>query len=42
MLKWAYPLLKMRFFVLPIFSGAIMDEYLMFWVVDAGVAGIHQ
>ena len=33
---------KMRFFVLPIFDGVIMDSHPIFWVVDAGVAGIHH
>ena len=32
----------MRFFILPIFDGIIMDGYPIFWVVDAGVAGIHH
>ena len=29
-------------FVLPIFNRVIMDEHPIFWVVDAGAAGIHQ
>ena len=28
----------MRFFVLPIFDGVIMDGHPIFWAVDAGIA----
>ena len=31
----------MRIFVLPIFDGVIMDGHPIFWVVNAGVAGIY-
>ena len=33
---------KMKFFVLYVFDGVIMDGRPIFWVVDAGVAGIHH
>ena len=33
---------KDEIFVLPIFDGVIMDGHPIFWVVDAGVAGIHH
>ena len=32
----------MSCFFLPIFHSVIMDWHPIFWVVDAGVAGIHQ
>ena len=33
---------KMRFFVLLIFDGVIIDGQPIFWVVDVSIAGIHQ
>ena len=32
----------MRFLVLPIFDGVVMDKHPIFCLVDAGVASIHH